>query len=77
MNDDELGDEDWDANMIEFRSKADAIKKRIEEQAAKIGSISDKLSEVLISILMDEIEDFLREEEAKKSDMEEGDSDGL
>jgi hypothetical protein len=72
MNDDELGDEDWDANMIEFQSKADAIKKRIEEHAAKLHEISDKVSEVLGVILIDEIEEYLREQEdqSKEPDAE-------
>jgi hypothetical protein len=68
MNDDELGDEDWDKNMIEFQSKADAIKKRIEENVAKLGEISDKVSEVLGVILIDEIEEYLKEQAENKND---------
>ena len=69
MNDDELGDDEWDAQMIEFQSKADAIKKRIEEHAEKVTEIGDKLSEVLSIILIDEIEDYLREQ-SEQSDSE-------
>ena len=69
MNDDELGDDEWDANMIEFQSKADAIKKRIEEHAEKLQEISDKVSEVLVTILMSEIEEYLREQ-SEQSDSE-------
>jgi hypothetical protein len=69
MNDDEMGDDDWDERMIEFQSKADAIKKRIEEHAEKVGEIGDKLSEVLGVILISEIEEFLREE-SESSDSE-------
>lgn len=65
MNDDELDDDEWDRNMIEFQSRADEIKKRIEEHAEKLGEISDKVSEVLGVILIDEIEDFLREQDSQ------------
>jgi hypothetical protein len=66
MNDDELGDEEWDERMLEFQSKADAIKKRIEEHAEKLEEISDKVSEVLGVILIDEIQEYLREQEDKE-----------
>ena len=66
MNDDELGDDEWDAQMIEFQSKADEIKKRIEQQADKLHEISDNLSEVLGVILIDEIEEYLREQDTEE-----------
>lgn len=66
MNDDELGDDEWDAQMIEFQSRADEIKKRIEQQADKLHEISDNLSEVLGVILIDEIEEYLREQDTEE-----------
>jgi uncharacterized coiled-coil DUF342 family protein len=65
VNDDELDDDEWDRNMIEFQSRADEIKKRIEEHAEKLEEISDKVSEVLGVILIDEIEEFLREQDSQ------------
>jgi hypothetical protein len=62
MNDD---DDDWDEKMIEFQSRADEIKKRVEDHASKLEEISDKVSEVLGVILIDEIEEFLREQDSQ------------
>lgn len=60
-NDDELGDEDWDARQLAFEQRLEAISNKLKEDAEKLREIGDKLIEVSGTILIEEIEEYLND----------------